>query len=129
MRSVKMFLKVFSVVILVLAISTVNLFAKEKEKNILLKMPLAFPSTLPILGEGAVYFADLVNSMDDTIKVKIFEPGKLMPAFEIHDAVSTVKLTLVTLFQDISKGRYRLLRFFLHSLLDLLLKCSVHGLQ
>ncbi|MBC7197226.1 MAG: TRAP transporter substrate-binding protein [Deferribacterales bacterium] len=92
MRSVKMFLKVFSVVILVLAISTVNLFAKEKEKNILLKMPLAFPSTLPILGEGAVYFADLVNSMDDTIKVKIFEPGKLMPAFEIHDAVSTGKV-------------------------------------
>ncbi|UOD34654.1 TRAP transporter substrate-binding protein [Deferribacteraceae bacterium V6Fe1] len=92
MRSVKMFLKVFSVVILVLAMSTVNVFAKEKEKNILLKMPLAFPSTLPILGEGAVYFADLVNSMDDTIKVKIFEPGKLMPAFEIHDAVSTGKV-------------------------------------
>jgi len=92
MLSLKRFVKVLSCVVLIMAIGAVNLFAEKKEKNILLKMPLAFPSTLPILGEGAIYFADLVNSMDNTIKVKIYEPGKLMPAFEIHEAVSTGKV-------------------------------------
>ncbi len=92
MTSLKKMLKLATLVVFVVALAAGSVFAAEKEKKILLKMPLAFPSTLPILGEGATYFQDLVNSMDKTIKVKIYEPGKLMPAFEIHEAVSTGKV-------------------------------------
>lgn len=92
MTSFKTMLKLAVIAVIALTLSAGAVFAADQEKKILLKMPLAFPSTLPILGEGAVYFENLVNSMDDTIKVKIYEPGKLMPAFEIHDAVSTGKV-------------------------------------
>jgi len=92
MNSFKKMLRISMLTVFVVMLAAGSVFAAEKEKKILLKMPLAFPSTLPILGEGAVYFENLINSMDDTLKVKIYEPGKLMPAFEIHDAVSTGKV-------------------------------------
>jgi len=92
MTSLKNMLKAAAILIFAAALTTSSAFAAEKEKKILLKMPLAFPSTLPILGEGAVFFQNMVNAMDKTIKVKLYEPGKLMPAFEIHDAVSTGKV-------------------------------------
>lgn len=63
------------------------------EKKVLLKVPVAFSSTLPILGESIIYFKDTVEKLSNgDIKVKIYEPGKLMPALEIHDAVSTGKV-------------------------------------
>lgn len=92
MTSLKTMIKLAVVAVFAVMMTAGAAFAADKEKSILLKMPLAFPSTLPILGEGAVYFENLINSMDDTLKVKIYEPGKLMPAFEIHDAVSTGKV-------------------------------------
>ena len=67
--------------------------AIAKEKKVLLKVPVAFSSTLPILGESIVFFKDTVEKLSDgDIKVKIYEPGKLMPALEIHDSVSTGKV-------------------------------------
>lgn len=63
------------------------------DKRVLLKVPVAFSSTLPILGESIVYFKETVEKLSDgDIKVKIYEPGKLMPALEIHDSVSTGKV-------------------------------------
>lgn len=92
MKSFRSVLRFAAITVFAVMLTAGAAFAGGKEKKILLKMPLAFPSTLPILGEGATYFRDLVNSLSDTIRVKIYEPGKLMPAFEIHDAVSTGKV-------------------------------------
>lgn len=92
MTSFKKMLRLTAIAVFVVALTAGSALAADGEKKILLKMPLALPSSLPILGEGAVYFQDMVNAMDDTIRVKLYEPGKLMPAFEIHDAVSTGKV-------------------------------------
>lgn len=61
--------------------------------KVLLKLPVAFSSTLPILGESIVYFKDTVEQLSGgDIRVKLYEPGKLMPALEIHDSVATGKV-------------------------------------
>lgn len=88
-RVTKSVLMMLAAVLLTVGFSTT---AVAKEKKILLKVPVALPTSLPILGEGIVYFKKTLEAMDNTIKVKIYEPGKLMPAFEIHDAVSTGKV-------------------------------------
>lgn len=67
--------------------------ASADEKKVLLKIPTAFSTSLPTLGECMPFFKEYVEAAsENTIRVKIYEPGKLMPAFEIHDAVSTGKV-------------------------------------
>lgn len=52
------------------------------------KVPNAFPSHLPALGENAQYVADMLNDISGgDIQFKIFEPGNLVPALELTDAV------------------------------------------
>lgn len=65
-------------------------FAKDK---ILLKVPFAFNPKLPGIAASAhVLSKDLPAMTDNKVKVKIYAPGKLVPAFEILDAVSTGKV-------------------------------------
>ena len=52
------------------------------------KVPNAFPSHLPALGDNAQVVADfLKDASDGDIQFKIFEPGNLVPALELSDAV------------------------------------------
>jgi len=52
------------------------------------KVPNAFPSHLPGLGDNAQMVADFLKSAsDDNIQFKIFEPGNLVPPLELSDAV------------------------------------------
>lgn len=67
--------------------------AIAESKPVLLKMPIAFASTLPGLGSTAAWIADNVGELsNDTIKIKLYEPNKLVAAFEILDAVSSGKI-------------------------------------
>ena len=61
-------------------------------KRVLLKVPTSFATNLIGLGTGAVTFKKQVESMTKDIKVKLYEPNKLIAAFEILDAVSTGKI-------------------------------------
>ncbi|MFW2332041.1 MAG: TRAP transporter substrate-binding protein [Nitrospinota bacterium] len=62
--------------------------------NIRWKMPIAFKSTLPALGTPSKYAADqLDKASGGKIKIKIFEPNKLVPPFEILGAVSSNKVS------------------------------------
>lgn len=64
-----------------------------ESKPVLLKLPVAFPTTLPGLGSTAQWLADEVGPLsNDTIKIKVYEPKKLVAPFEILDAVSTGKV-------------------------------------
>lgn len=57
------------------------------------KVPVAFPTSLPALGDTANYVSDqLEAATDGAIQLKIFEPGKLVPAFQIFDAVKDKKV-------------------------------------
>ena len=53
------------------------------------KMASAFPATLPIVGTAGPYFTGKVKRLSrGRIEIKFFDPGKLVPALEIFDAVS-----------------------------------------
>lgn len=67
--------------------------AEAKDKKVLLKTPVAFNTELPVLGDTIKWFADNVKAVSGgTIRVKTYEPGKLVPAFQIHESVSTGKV-------------------------------------
>lgn len=58
------------------------------DPRIMLKMPLAFRSDMPILGTSAKRLAkELSRHSRGKIKVKLYEPGKLMGSSRILDAV------------------------------------------
>lgn len=64
-----------------------------KVKPVLLKVPVAFATNLPGLGTPIARVADNLKVMSNgTIRVKIYEPGKLVAPFEILDAVATGKV-------------------------------------
>jgi TRAP-type mannitol/chloroaromatic compound transport system substrate-binding protein len=74
----------------------VGLFAGSaiaKDKKVLLKVPICFSTALPGLGTTIKWIEDRITvASGDTIKMKVFEPGKLVAPFEILDAVSTGKV-------------------------------------
>ncbi|MEM9341492.1 MAG: TRAP transporter substrate-binding protein [Pseudomonadota bacterium] len=61
--------------------------------KLLLKTPIAFSTALPGLGSPIPRVAEQVHVMSGgTLKMKVYEPGKLVPPFEILDAVSSGKI-------------------------------------
>ncbi|MEL6266863.1 MAG: TRAP transporter substrate-binding protein [Pseudomonadota bacterium] len=61
--------------------------------KLLLKTPIAFSTALPGLGSPIPRVAEQLEVMSGkTIRMKIYEPGKLVPPFEILDAVSSGKI-------------------------------------
>lgn len=70
-----------------------SLSAHAEDKEILLKTPIAFGSHLPALGTPIQWYADHIGQTSGgTVKMKIYEPGKLVNPAEILDAVSTGKV-------------------------------------
>ncbi|WP_136680120.1 TRAP transporter substrate-binding protein [Neptunomonas sp. XY-337] len=62
-------------------------------KNVLLKTPIAFGSHLPALGTPIVWVADQLKLVSDgSLKMKVYEPGKLVSPKEILGAVSSGKV-------------------------------------
>ena len=71
------------------ALSLAPLSAAQADDKFTLKTPTAFKTDLPVTGTSLTYFGDtLKNISGGTIRVKVFEPGELIPAFEIHQSVS-----------------------------------------
>jgi len=63
------------------------------DKKILLKVPVCFSTALPGLGTTITYVADRLETMTGgSMKMKVYEPGKLVAPFEILDSVSTGKI-------------------------------------
>ncbi len=61
--------------------------------KLLLKTPIAFSTALPGLGSPIPRVAEELKRMSDgTLRMKVYEPGKLVPPFEILDAVSSGKI-------------------------------------
>lgn len=67
--------------------------AAMAEKKMLLKMPIYYNSVLPSLGTTAKYVADNMRILSgNSLRVKMYEPNKLVHPKEILDAVSTGKV-------------------------------------
>ncbi|WP_159653072.1 TRAP transporter substrate-binding protein [Vibrio atypicus] len=78
---------------LAIAATGLSVTAHAADKKILLKTPIAFGSHLPALGTPIQWYADhITKTSGGTIKMKIYEPGKLVSPAEILDAVSTGKV-------------------------------------
>lgn len=74
---------------LILSTSFASVASADK---VLLKMPFGFNPKLPNVTTAAKALGETLPMADDSIKVKIYAPGKLVPPFEILDAVSTGKV-------------------------------------
>ncbi|MFQ5937053.1 MAG: TRAP transporter substrate-binding protein [Acidiferrobacterales bacterium] len=67
--------------------------AGDKVEPVTLKVPIAFATTLPGLGTTIKWIADRIDRVSNgSVKMTIYEPGKLVPPFETLDAVSTGKI-------------------------------------
>jgi TRAP-type mannitol/chloroaromatic compound transport system substrate-binding protein len=75
---------------LMCGIATAPASAQEKVRW---KVPIAFPSTLPALGDTAPWVFDILKTASDgNIQLRIYEPGALVPAFQIMEAVKDKKV-------------------------------------
>ena len=64
-----------------------------KVKPVLLKVPVAFSTKLPALGTPITRVSQTIKTMTSgAVKMKIYEPGKLVAPFEILDSVSSGKV-------------------------------------
>ncbi len=83
---------IFGMAVMLLSALIVALSASVSvaaDKKMTLKTPSAFGTNLPITGSTSVYFADVLKKVSGgTLNIKMFEPGELMPAFDIHQAVA-----------------------------------------
>lgn len=57
------------------------------------RVPIAFPSSLPALGDAAPWVAERLNQASGgVVQLKIEEPGKIVPPFQIMEAVKDNKV-------------------------------------
>ncbi|MFT5419760.1 MAG: TRAP-type mannitol/chloroaromatic compound transport system substrate-binding protein [Candidatus Endobugula sp.] len=85
--------KLTTLVCATLAAAAMTTHVQAADKPILLKMPIYYGSHLPGLGSVAKYVADNASLLSGgTVKIKLYEPGKLVAPGEILDAVSTGKV-------------------------------------
>lgn len=59
------------------------------------RMPISFQSTMPVLGDNPVYVVEQIRRISGgEVDITIFEPGEIVPAFSITDAVRDGKVQL-----------------------------------
>jgi TRAP-type mannitol/chloroaromatic compound transport system substrate-binding protein len=86
---------------------------QAKERKILLKVPMAYPSALPGLGTTIIWMSERVELLsNNSIKIKIYEPGKLIPAFEMLDAVAAGKVNACYGVSGYWQGKFPAASFF-----------------
>lgn len=74
---------------LLMLISGTTALSAEKEKRVILKIPSAFPLSMPVIGDTMKWYKKQVELLSQgSIRVKLYDPGKLVPPLEIHDSVS-----------------------------------------
>ncbi|HJO63351.1 MAG TPA: TRAP transporter substrate-binding protein [Desulfobacterales bacterium] len=67
--------------------------AGSHEKPVLLKVPIAFPTKLPGLGSTIKWVSERIETASGgSVKMKVYEPKKLIAPFEILSAVSKGKV-------------------------------------
>lgn len=89
--------RIFVTLLVLVFVAVLSAFSNPaiaaKEKPVLLKVPTCFSTALPGLGDGILYIADRVATLSNgSVKMKVYEPKKLVAPFEILDAVSTGKI-------------------------------------
>ena len=74
-------------------VHTVAVTEGGRTQRIHWRMPVAFQTTMPTIGDNPVYVSDTVNTVSGgAVYLEIFEPGEVVPAFNILDAVRDGKV-------------------------------------
>jgi TRAP-type mannitol/chloroaromatic compound transport system substrate-binding protein len=57
------------------------------------RLPVAFQTTMPVLGDNPIYVTQMIRKASNgAVNLQIFEPGEIVPAFSITDAVRDRKV-------------------------------------
>ena len=57
------------------------------------RLPISFASTMPVLGDNPIWVTEIIRDASaGAIDIQVFEPGELVPAFSITDAVRDGKV-------------------------------------
>lgn len=66
-----------------------------QRQHIRWRMPVSFQSTMPVLGDNPIYVTERVRALSGgAFELAIFEPGEIVPAFSITDAVRDRKVNV-----------------------------------
>ncbi|MFW5680397.1 MAG: TRAP transporter substrate-binding protein, partial [Pseudomonadota bacterium] len=66
----------------------------DAQERIRWRVPIAFPSALPALGDNMPWVADqLMTATDGRIEFRTVEPGEMVPALELSEAVGQGQVT------------------------------------
>jgi TRAP-type mannitol/chloroaromatic compound transport system substrate-binding protein len=80
-------------VLLAAIVACGGIAAAAAQETIRWKVPVAFGTNLPALGDNILYVADMINKASaGKVQLKEFEPGKLVPALSITDSVKDKKI-------------------------------------
>ncbi len=75
------------------ATNTVDPVSGAQRERIRWRMPVSFQSTMPVLGDNPIYVAERVRTLSGgSFELVIYEPGEIVPAFSITDAVRDGKV-------------------------------------
>lgn len=82
-----------STAIAVACVGALAVSPASAQEKVRWKVPIAFPSTLPALGDTAPWVFDMLKTASGgDIQLRIYEPGKLVPPFQIMEAVKDRKV-------------------------------------
>ena len=57
------------------------------------RVPVVFQSTMPVLGDNPIYVFDMIRKASGgSVRLNLFEPGEIVPAFSVTDAVRDRKV-------------------------------------
>lgn len=70
------------------------------------RVPVVFQTTLPVLGDNPVYVADIIRrASNNNIQLELFEPGEIVPAFSVTDAVRDGKVNAGYVWLGYDQGK------------------------
>jgi TRAP-type mannitol/chloroaromatic compound transport system substrate-binding protein len=70
------------------------------------KLPVAFGTHLPALGDNALYISERVSAVSNgTMQLEVYEPGAVVPAFSIVEAVKEGKIEAGYTWLGYDQGR------------------------
>ncbi len=70
------------------------------------RVPVVFQTTLPVLGDNPVYVADIIRrSSNGAVRLDLFEPGEIVPAFSVTDAVRDGKVNAGYVWLGYDQGK------------------------
>ena len=97
----------------VLTFSLGDIAQAQQQERVTWKMHSAFPSTLKILGSGALrVVADVQKLSNGTFDLKFFEPNALLPAFDYLDGVASGAVPAAWSIASLHAGRIQALTFY-----------------